>query len=212
MRTFGWTRAAGRTAAALDAPTLALLAAYCEGVNESFAAQEAAGKLHPLFKECGVAPERWTPADCLLSWWHLAQFFSTDGTRELIAWRNRTNPRPGQPQPPRHNSTWYDDSTAVVQRGEWNDEWLRRVEAFRARYGLAPDGAEPTGRVQPRVGVGGSKTTTGSAVLVSDPQTPVRNPSLWMEFHLRGKTIEARAGVPGSPALLIGFNRRVAWA
>jgi acyl-homoserine lactone acylase PvdQ len=48
--------------------------------------------------------------------------------------------------------------------------------------------------------------------LVSDPQTPVRNPSLWMEFHVSGKTLNARGvGVPGSPGLLIGFNRGVAW-
>ena len=60
--------------------------------------------------------------------------------------------------------------------------------------------------------VGGKKTTTGSAVLVSDPQTPVRNPSLWMEFHVKGKTFDARGiGMPGSPGLLVGFNRRVAW-
>ena len=49
-------------------------------------------------------------------------------------------------------------------------------------------------------------------MLVSDPQTPVRNPSLWMEFHVSGKTINARGiGVPGSPGLLIGFTRNVAW-
>src|SRR6185369_11222346 len=53
---------------------------------------------------------------------------------------------------------------------------------------------------------------TGSAVLVSDPQTPVRNPSLWMEFHVKGKSFNARGiGMPGSPGLLIGFNERVAW-
>ena len=32
--------------------------------------------------------------------------------------------------------------------------------------------------------VGGRKSGTGAAVLVSDPQTPVRDPSLWMELHV----------------------------
>jgi acyl-homoserine lactone acylase PvdQ len=60
--------------------------------------------------------------------------------------------------------------------------------------------------------VGGKKSTTGSAILVSDPQTPVRNPSLWLEFHLSGKSSNARGvGVPGSPILLIGWNQNVAW-
>ena len=42
--------------------------------NDSFAVQRAVGKLHPLFEKFGVTPEPWTPAECLLSWWHLAQF------------------------------------------------------------------------------------------------------------------------------------------
>ncbi len=213
MRAFGWTRAAARTAANLDAPTRQLLEAYCEGVNDSFAAQKAAGLLHPLFDRLAVKPETWTPADCLLSWWHLAQFFAGDGTRDLLAWRNSANPRPGQLQPPKANKLWFDDSTAVVQREDVSGAWLQKVAAFQATHGLA---AESTGGDGPKFShawvVGGAKTSTGAAVLVSDPQTPVRNPSLWMEFHLSGKTFDVRGiGVPGSPGLLIGFNRRVAW-
>jgi len=33
-----------------------------------------------------------------------------------------------------------------------------------------------------------------------------------MEFHVKGKTFDARGiGMPGSPGLLIGFSKRVAW-
>lgn len=213
MRTFGWARAAARTAPNLDSATRQLLEAYCEGVNASFTAQQAAGKLHPLFEKFGVTPEAWTPADCLLSWWHLAQFFASDGTRDLMTWRNRANPRPGQAQPPKPGQLWMDDATAVVQRDDVTEAWLRRVEEFRSAHGLGPAGLGGDGpKFSHAWVVGGTKTTTGAAVLVSDPQTPVRNPSLWMEFHLSGKTIDARGiGVPGSPGLLIGFNRRVAW-
>ena len=60
--------------------------------------------------------------------------------------------------------------------------------------------------------IGGKKTTTGSSVLVSDPQTPVWNPSMLYEFHVKGATFNTRgAGVAGSPVILIGFNQRVAW-
>lgn len=214
MRTFGWAAAAKRIAANLGPPTRALLEAYCEGVDDSFATQRREGTLHPLFGQLGVTPEPWTPADCLLSWWHLAQFFATDGTRDLLAWRNEQSPRPGQPQPPRPTQAWFDDQAAVVQRGEVSAEWLTRVEAFRAAHGLTTNrAAEAEGpKFSHAWVVGGSRTTTGAAVLVSDPQTPVRNPSLWMEFHLSGKTINARGvGVPGSPGLLIGFTPHVAW-
>jgi penicillin G amidase len=212
MRTFGWGKAAARTAANLDPATRQLLEAYCEGVNDSFAAQQKDGRLHPLFKSLGVTPEPWTPADCLLSWWHLAQYFASDGTRDLIVWRNRVNPEPGRPQP-KATPLWADDAAAVVQRGDVSDAWLNRVEEFRTTHGL---GEGSGGGEGPKFShawvVGGKKTTTGAAVLVSDPQTPVRNPSLWMEFHLSGKTINARGiGVPGTPGLLIGFSPRVAW-
>lgn len=213
MRTIGWSRAAVRVAANLDSQTMKLLQAYCDGVNDSFAAQRAAGRLHPLFSELGVQPEPWTPADCLLSWWHLAQFFATDGTRDLLVWHNRLNPRPGQPQPPGRRTSWQDDSTAVVQRQDADPAWMHRVEAFCAKLGLNP--GEPKGdgpKFSHAWVVGGEKAGTGAAVLVSDPQTPVRNPSLWMEFHISGKTFNVRGiGVPGSPGLLIGFNQFVAW-
>ena len=40
----------------------------------------------------------------------------------------------------------------------------------------------------------------------------MRNPSLWYEFHVCGKSFNARGlGVPGSPGLLIGWNEHLAW-
>ncbi len=213
MRTFGWARAAARTAPNLDRATRQLLAAYCAGVNDSFAAQHSAGTLHPLFEKLGIAPEPWTPADCLLSWWHLAQFFATDGTRDLMVARNRTNPRPGQPAPPPPHARWHDDTTAVVQRPDVSQRWIKKVEAFRSVHGSGESGGNADApKFSHAWVVGGEKTTTGAAMLVSDPQTPVRNPSLWLEFHVSGKTFNMRGiGVPGSPGLLLGFNRGVAW-
>ncbi len=208
-RTFGWQQAADRIAARLDRQTVALLQAYCEGVNDSFAAQARGGALHPLFERYACAPEPWKPSDCLLSWWHLAQFFATDGTRDLIARRN--SDRPGMPRP---DAQWFDDDAAVVQRSDVADDWLKRVGEFAAKHGFAapPESTGTAPSMSHAWVVGGKRTTTGSAVLVSDPQTPVRHPSLFQEFHLIGKTINARGiGVPGSPVILIGFNERVAW-
>ncbi len=213
MRTFGWERAAVRTASNLDKETRQLLQAYCAGVNDSFEAQVRGGTLHPLFAQFGIAPEPWTPADCLLSWWHVSQFFSGDGTRELITWRNKENPPRGQQLPPAPSRLWADDSAAVVQLQEVTPKWLKEVEKFRIEHGLSQTGGGEEGaKFSHAWVVGGTRTTTGAAVLVSDPQTPVRNPSLWMEFHICGKTFNVRGvGVPGSPGLLIGFNRSVAW-
>ncbi|MBM4061635.1 MAG: penicillin acylase family protein, partial [Planctomycetes bacterium] len=208
MRTFGFHRAAVATAAKLDPETQALLQAYCDGVNACLRDQQE--RLHPLFQHLGLVPEPWTPADCLLSWWHLGQFFATDGTRDLIAGRDvgrrRAPPAGLQPLPP-------DEGPAVVQRPDVAPGWIARVDEFARAHGLAVQGGGEEGpKFSHAWVVSGRRTTTGAAVLVSDPQTPVRNPSLFYEFHLRGATIDARGiGVPGSPIVLIGFTPHVAW-
>jgi len=231
MRTFGFYRAAQRTSAALDPETRSLLQAYCDGVNAYF--RDHRDDLHPLFGRLGLEPEPWTPADCLVSWWHLAQFFATDGTRDLIAGRNQAaGPAPARGergQPPARGSARRtprpdapgdrtslppDDAPAVVKRSDVSAEWIERVFGYAREHGLG--GAGAAGDEGPKFShawvVGGRRTTTGSAVLVSDPQTPVRNPSLFYEYHLQGKTFNARGiGVPGSPVILIGFTDRVAW-
>lgn len=231
MRTFGFHRAAQRTASRLDPETLGLLQAYCDGVNAYF--REHRDGLHPLFAQTGLQPEPWTPADCLASWWHLGQFFASDGTRDLIAGRNeaagqrpgrfaggqppgRGEGRPGErpvapadlkPLPP-------DDEPAVVKRTDVPGEWIERVSRYAREHVQSSSGGD--GPAGPKFShawvVGGQRTTTRSSVLVSDPQTPVRNPSLFYEFHVQGRTFNARGiGVPGSPIILIGFTDQVAW-
>ncbi len=208
MRTFGFYRSAQRTAAGLDADTRLLLGAYCDGVNAYF--REHAERLHPLFGQTGLVHEPWTAADCLASWWHVGQFFATDGTRELIAGRN-----PGRlPQPPADlKALPPDDGPAVVRRADLAGPWIDRVQSYAREHGLGGGGDGVEGpKFSHAWVVGGRRTTTGSAVLVSDPQTPVRNPSLFYEFHLQGKTFNVRGiGVPGSPIVLVGFSERVAW-
>lgn len=230
MRTFGFYRAAQRTAIGLDKETLALLQAFCDGVNAYF--QEHRDQLHPLFAKTGLQPEPWTPADCLASWWHLGQFFAGDGTRDLISGKNeaagqqpgrpvrrpangRSEARPSErPAPPADLKPMpADDEPAVVKRADVPREWVERVNLFAREHGLREETVGPPGpKFSHAWVVGGRRTTTGSSVLMSDPQTPVRNPSLFYEFHIQGKTFNARGiGVPGSPIILIGFSEHVAW-
>src|SRR5262249_48696721 len=149
-------------------------------------------QLHPLFARLGLQPEPWTPADCIASWWHLGQFFATDGTHELANYRDQVK---GSRVPP-PTELPVDDSAAVVGREEVSRDWLDRAQRFHRAHNLPPAPPPGQGPEDPRFShawvVGGKKTTTGAAVLVSDPQTPVRNPSLWYEFHVCGKSFNAR--------------------
>jgi penicillin amidase len=231
MRTFGFYRAAGETARNLDEESRTLLDAYCAGVNAYV--ENNPGKLHPLFARLDMTAEPWTPADCIASWWHLAQFFATDGTRDLLHYRNLAS---GQVRDPRDTLRGRggalpaeagedltplgpDDAAAVVRREDVDDVWIQQTHEYLRNHGyrMKPTGgAGQGGTERPKFShawVAGGKTTgTGAATLVSKPQTPVANPSLFYEFHICGKTFDVRGcGVPGSPILLIGFNRHVAW-
>jgi len=225
MRAFGFYRAARRVAERLDPETRRMLEAYSEGVNAWF--RERANRLHPFFARFGVRHEGWTPADCVACWWHMGQFFATDGTRDLIARRNRLSGRGGgrgaarargrgpaaqppeglEPLPP-------DDAAAVVKREDVPQEWVEALFRYAREHGLLGEGLHesPGPHFSHAWVVGGKRTSDGAPVLVSDPQTLVRNPSLFYEFHIRGRTFNARGiGAPGSPMLLIGFTPQVAW-
>jgi penicillin amidase len=155
----------------------------------------------------------------------MGQFFATDGTRDLIHYRNlagddrgtgRAIRGRGRPAPPPDlKQLPPDDAPAVVRRVDVSPEWISKVHDYAAEHGIQTAG-RASGPTTPKFShawvVGGHRTTTGSSVLVSDPQTPVRNPSMFYEFHVAGATFNARGiGVPGSPAILIGFNDSVAW-
>jgi len=228
MRTFGFYRAAQQVVQALDSETLQMLQAYCDGVNAWFAQNR--DRWNPMFQKLGFRPEPWTPADCIAVWWHMGQFFASDGTRDWIALQNARrggsfgrggrglpggrSGRTGSRRPFLQNRPAADDEAAVIQREDVSETWLRRVLDFARKHHLSPAGGAKIGQVHFSHAwvVGGKKTTTGAAVLVSDPQTLVRNPSMFYEWHLVGATFNVRGiGVPGSPMILIGFTSYVAW-
>ena len=223
MRTIGYYRAAERVAAHLDGETLALLQAYSDGVNNYI--KEHPNELLYLFEKYNLQPEPWTAAACIASWWRVALFFSGDGLREMPAYyeikagtRKVQTFGPGDAAGAFRGRSVRDDAS-VIQRADVTDEWVRKVMDFAAGHNVTrkvdsgpPRREPPAPSFSHAWVVGKDRTTNQSAVLVSDPQTPVRNPSLFYEYHISGKTFNARGmGVPGSPILLIGFTKNVAW-
>ena len=205
-RTVGFYDAAKKLVPNLDEDTVKLLEAYSEGVNDYISGNR--DKLVYLFEKFGLEPEPWTPADCIASWWHTGAFFASDGLNDSPEYRHAEPSGPAGP--------WRagDDSAAVVQREDVSDEWVARVEAFveEAQARAKEMSNEESPKFSHAWVAGGKKTTTGSAVLVSDPQSTVRNPSLMYEFHGAGKTFNARGvGVVGSPLILIGYTDKVTW-
>jgi penicillin amidase len=222
MRTIGYWQAAQETARQLDSETRQFLEAYSRGVNDYI-------ESHPkdllyLFEKYDLKPEPWTPAACIASWWRLGLFFAGDGLREMLPYYEQKDGTPrgrqmaGRDARGAASRPHIRDDASVIQRSDVSDAWLREVQDYAVRHNLVRKTDEPQAEPQPGPKfshawvVGGKRTTTGSTVLVSDPQTPVRNPSLWYEFHISGKTFNARGlGVAGAPNILIGFTPKVAW-
>ncbi len=226
MRTIGYWPAAEETARLLDPELRSLLEAYSAGVNDYVRRHH--DDLTYLFARYDVEPESWTPAACIASWWRVSLFFSGDGLREMGTYYDIKNGRREVRSFAPDDNTGamaiegriVRDDASVIQRDDVSDEWVRAVMDYATEHNVIRkiDVTPPQQRVPdgPRFShawvVGGSRTTNGSAVLVSDPQTPVRNPSLFYEFHISGQTFNARGiGVPGSPNILIGFTPDVAW-
>jgi penicillin G amidase len=60
--------------------------------------------------------------------------------------------------------------------------------------------------------VSGSKTQSGRPILCSDPHLGLNLPSLWFEMQLQTpKANTYGVSLPGSPAIIIGFNDSCAW-
>ena len=220
MRTIGYWPAAQETAGQLDPEARQLLEAYSRGVNDYVSNHPK--ELLYLFEKYDLKPEPWTPAACIASWWRLGLFFAGDGLREMMPYYETKDGaarvRQFAARDGAARGTHVRDDASVIQRGDVSDAWVQQVQDYATQHNLMRKVDVPAAERQPGPKfshawvVGGKRTTTGSTVLISDPQTPVRNPSLWYEFHLSGKTFNARGlGVAGSPNILIGFTPKIAW-
>ena len=75
----------------------------------------------------------------------------------------------------------------------------------------------PTEKSPPDVGsnnwaVSGSRTATGAPLLGNDPHLQLSLPSIWYIIHLNAPGVNTMgASLPGSPAVISGFNDSIAW-
>ncbi|MDQ4082419.1 MAG: penicillin acylase family protein [Actinomycetota bacterium] len=186
--------AAERDAAGCDEATSALVAAYCEGVNEYL----ADGPLPVELRLARVRPRPWTPVDVQAPSQMFALTLSGNWESEIA--RVRLAAQVGAERASRMEPSYPDDHPVTV----------------------SPDLAElaPTLRQRGRIGSGasngwavaGSRTASGSPLLANDPHLLLGIPGVWHAQHLVWDEGEA-AGftVPGAPVVILGRNARVAW-
>jgi len=78
-------------------------------------------------------------------------------------------------------------------------------------------GVKKRDKIDPTTGsnnwaVSGSKTATGAPILCNDPHLRLTLPSIWYAIHLHSPSVNVMGvSLPGSPAVIIGFNDSIAW-
>jgi penicillin amidase len=231
MRHLGLPRAAERKLASLpdSSSSLHVARAYAAGVN-AYIDRMPAAELPLEFRLLGIAPPRWSPIDS----YHLlnrmgyilastareedrAAVASRVGTAAAVALFPDAEPiqEPIQPNgqarprfdfhplaPPGHA-----DTTAALLAAAL-DAWTPSHRAARnADDGERRSMASNNWAVSPR------RTVAGHALLAGDPHLDLSLPSIWYEAHLAvpGALDAYGVTIPGSAAIVIGFNRDVAW-
>jgi len=217
-RTIGWYKNAQQTAENLDPQTTQLLQAYSAGVNHYL----QGSSLLYLFENYGVTPEPWTVADSIACWYRLSYHFSGLDKGEVTNLYDfeELAEQVGFEEAIMQlfTSSILDETGAIVQEQDMNPDLIAEIKDYLAGYGYEYNFLAVISEMeeQPKAShawvVGGNRTTTGTALLHSDPQLLINSPSFWYEFHISGGEFNARGiGVAGAPGMLIGWNENVAW-
>ena len=192
MRTVGIGRAGDLAAEKLSEEETVVLHSLTAGIN-AWAEKAIATQRLPLeFDLLGYEPQPWRPADSIAVWKY--RWWTLTGRLESIvafeAARRLLPPDLYQ-------------ALAAVELGE---ETIVPGPAPTSAAGTA--GGEGSNNWT----VAGSRTTTGSPLLCSDPHNPFGNPSQWFEAQLSCPGMDAAGAIYcGTPGIYIGRNREVAW-
>ncbi len=237
QRRIGMGVAAERAAATMlaDSVTGPVVRAYCAGVN-AYRLSLSAGQLPLEYKLLDYRPEPWTAVQVGL----LLKLMAYDLTGKTDDYR-MSNIRaalgpaateelfPNEPQ----------RTDPVVPLGtplEFKPEAVPLVPAqttvlpaspsqryAAARAGLRTPPAAPVTAFEESpeeaaaIGsnnwaVSGRRSATGFPLLANDPHLQLNLPSIWYEMQLAAPGVNAcGATLPGAPAVVSGFNQRVAW-
>lgn len=232
QRALGLPWAAERKLAAIDSssPGWRAIVAYADGVNawlESMRVEEMPFEYHLL----GVRPSRWEPIQSIhllnrMAWTlahgdlelRMHQVEVLVGREAAAALFPRNSPIqepivPNGQRAPRVDLTTLPPPKRLDTRAT---NVLGALDRLRARIRLTVGAPDDPGDAlgSNNWAVAPQRTQNGHALLVGDPHLELTLPSIWYEAHLvvPGQLDVYGVTIPGSPGIVIGFNRDVAWS
>lgn len=198
-----------------DETTKQTVEAYCKGVNAYIS--QLSPRNYPIeYKLLGYAPEPWTPLKCALLLKYMSQDLSYANSDLAMT---RILEKYGIEQ----TSLMFPDYTAkqdpIIPKDTpfkfKKEDIPKRPKSYTAPLPLDSTAGKP----EDRSGIGsnnwavsGDKSATGYPILSNDPHLGLNLPSIWFEIQLVGpKSNVYGVSLPGSPCVIIGFNKEVAW-
>ncbi|HXG44115.1 MAG TPA: penicillin acylase family protein [Gemmatimonadales bacterium] len=234
MRALGLPWAAERKLAALDpaGPEARLLRAYADGVN-AWLDRLGRGGLPFEYHLLGTRPARWEPI-CSIHLLHRMGWTLAYNELELVqdAARRALGAAAADALYPVNSPI----QEPVVPNGrtaprfEWgrlpapepgpvaSGTRTRGADGARSGPALLPPRAPAIAPVplpaSNNWAVAPARTAAGHALLAGDPHLDLTLPSIWYEAHLvvPGRLDVYGVTIPGAPAIVLGFNRDVAWS
>jgi penicillin G amidase len=230
MRGLGLPRSAERLAAAASDTSASLrhMRAYAEGINAYVRAMPR-DELPLEFRLMGARPSEWTITDSYHLFnrmgWTLAYLALEDdraaaasrvGRRAAEALFPDDTPIQEPIQPNGQSAPRFDVRTLPPPGlpDAASERLLAAADAFLpARAGRGETGDDRGSMASNNWAVSPRRTANGYALLAGDPHLDLTLPSIWYEAHLVVPDVLDVYGVtiPGSGAIVIGFNRDVAW-
>ncbi len=226
-RNVGMPRAAELKLAALppDSPSRKILDAYADGVNAYIDALKPAQ--YPVeYKLLNARPERWQPINSLhllnrMGWTLASQnpdhilaraiAMVGDSAARAVFPQHTPIQEPIQPVP-----GWTGPRNAfqpITPPGK-PDTTANDLASLYGQFTRDDPGAEVHASfASNNWAVAPSRTANGHALLAGDPHLELTLPSIWYEVHLvvPGTLDVYGVTIPGAPAVVIGFNRDLAW-
>lgn len=217
-RRIGMARTAAEITEKLKGDSIAnrILEAYAAGVN-AYIDQLSRRDLPVEYKLLNYKPERWTPYKSILMLmnmrhtlnggsfdYRLTNVLTTYGP-DVVADLFPDYPTVESPIIPSGTSWQFSPLPVPAVPDTVAAPPKKDLTAF---YVPAP---------RPEVGsnnwaVSGSKSATGLPILANDPHLQLTLPSIWYEMQLASPNVNVYGvALPGTPAVIIGFNKDVAW-
>ncbi len=216
QRRMGILNAAKKSLAFIEKDSLSksVLTAYTEGVNAYIKTLNY--KNYPIeYKLLDYEPEPWTNLKSVLIIKYMASVLS--GYEEDI-FQSKMMLALGKEDFSKLYPDFHSYVAPIVQYPDTNQNNFSYIKPSYLDYGfLSKESEIAKSEFNPNLGsnawaVSGQRTKTGSPILCSDPHLNLNLPSIWLEMQLSNKDQNVYGvSIPGTPAVIIGFNKDVAW-